>query len=222
MKLTAEGSSPLSRGIPQPPKRTAQQGGIIPALAGNTPKPRRTRTRGSDHPRSRGEYTPSRGPSWRVGGSSPLSRGIPGRGATRGSAEGIIPALAGNTSAPHTRHRAWWDHPRSRGEYPTGFTVAAPPRGSSPLSRGIPARQVRSRRRRRIIPALAGNTPATRGKASRTGDHPRSRGEYTHPDYLRPAVVGSSPLSRGIPQPSGLVSRVVRIIPALAGNTSLA
>ena len=70
-----------------------------------------------------------------------------------------------------------------------------------------------------IIPALAGNTGSSGSRSGFLEDHPRSRGEYTHPDYLRPAVVGSSPLSRGIRCGSSASRVWVGIIPALAGNT---
>ena len=72
----------------------------------------------------------------------------------------------------------------------------------------------------RIIPALAGNTPASLRRASRRADHPRSRGEYEVVAGGEVVGEGSSPLSRGI------LIRVIaghgriRIIPALAGNTA--
>ena len=93
------------------------------------------------------------------------------------------------------------DHPRSRGEYFTGLGCQLGPTGSSPLSRGIHGCGVVGGAVPRIIPALAGNTPASGNACS--------------------AFAGSSPLSRGI-QKQGqphLLHR--RIIPALAGNTGL-
>ena len=111
------------------------------------------------------------------------------------------------------------DHPRSRGEYPPlpGRDVRAA--GSSPLSRGIPLAVTTASGQDRIIPALAGNTPAAERPGLRRTDHPRSRGEYRN--VLGPWVAesGSSPLSRGI-RCHGVWSRSRdRIIPALAGNT---
>ena len=54
---------------------------------------------------------------------------------------------------------------------------------------------------------------------SHSRDHPRSRGEY--PAMLAGDVLrqGSSPLSRGIPTSRSLLGPLLRIIPALAGNT---
>ncbi len=173
------GSSPLSRGIldlllaPKRPRR------IIPALAGNTTRRPRTAPWGGDHPRSRGEYEGlSCQLSVRVG-SSPLSRGILRPRLILVIREGIIPALAGNTttSRPWTRSRG--DHPRSRGEYQAMRIQWNRAGGSSPLSRGILRRVFLGLLRGWIIPALAGNTRSPTGRRPRGPDHPRSRGEYT-------------------------------------------
>ena len=173
------GSSPLSRGIRQAGNPVMHMRRIIPALAGNTElRPFSTLTN-TDHPRSRGEYKLEHCPVCHETGSSPLSRGIP------------VP------------DRDLWgggrDHPRSRGEYSDKSQNAIDYSGSSPLSRGIRGSRRAGRRPRRIIPALAGNTPPPPG-ANNT-------------------CAGSSPLSRGIrravsPNPDG-----GGIIPALAGNT---
>ena len=52
-------------------------------------------------------------------------------------------------------------------------------------------------------------------------DHPRSRGEYRIARSLKRVVEGSSPLSRGIPGQLGGDFLTLRIIPALAGNTTI-
>ena len=93
-------------------------------------------------------------------------------------------------------------------------------RGSSPLSRGIrhchPSRITYGR----IIPALAGNTAPTLPGSPTAQDHPRSRGEYRADVLAVSQHWGSSPLSRGIPRRVFLDIGAVRIIPALAGNTT--
>ena len=91
-------------------------------------------------------------------GSSPLSRGIPGKETRRPAGGGIIPALAGNTSSVMALDSPTGDHPRSRGEYSSAEFAALTMTGSSPLSRGIPYWLYGSTARKRIIPALAGNT----------------------------------------------------------------
>ena len=71
----------------------------------------------------------------------------------------------------------------------------------------------------RIIPAYAGSTRAPCAAPSRTPDHPRIRGEHISCSRFVPAIMGSSPHTRG--------ARVGRnggrpkngIIPAYAGST---
>ena len=172
------GSSPLSRGIPGRGRTRRWCGGIIPALAGNTPLWPMQKHEPEDHPRSRGEYV-------RCGLADLLADGLSSHGlgvlvlndvSRRG--RGIIPALAGNTltdkqTAPPVR-----DHPRSRGEYRCKMRLTTWASGSSPLSRGIPTRDS--------------------GEWSTTQDHPRSRGEYSPSAFGLFVDWGSSPLSRGI------------------------
>ena len=112
------------------------------------------------------------------------------------------------------------DHPRSRGEYVGHGDNPVTTAGSSPLSRGIRDALPSSQQLGGIIPALAGNTTARTSCTDFAGDHPRSRGEYELPCVSHHGVVGSSPLSRGIPYGRERLSVVVRIIPALAGNTA--
>ena len=193
--------------------------GIIPALAGNTDPPIPPPSAPRDHPRSRGEYTPFDVVRGQKSGSSPLSRGIRRRVRCEEMREGIIPALAGNTSPPPRPSPIAEDHPRSRGEYFRRRMLATTLSGSSPLSRGIPHSWRGGPCPGRIIPALAGNTCASTWSAADTTDHPRSRGEYSSSASAPKAARGSSPLSRGI-----LCVRARRcarrgIIPALAGNT---
>ena len=97
-----------------------------------------------------------------------------------------------------------------------------PTPGSSPLSRGILAYAVRTTRIGGIIPALAGNTRASRPDRPLRPDHPRSRGEYSTRFGRADPCAGSSPLSRGILQHHAQALTSPGIIPALAGNTACA
>ena len=115
-----------------------------------------------------------------------------------------------------------WDHPRSRGEYSPPRPRSGEPEGSSPLSRGILRRGEQPAGFRGIIPALAGNTMRPSGVGGRSGDHPRSRGEYITGGYRNFILPGSSPLSRGIRTSRRPSHHLNRIIPALAGNTGAA
>ena len=152
-------------------------------------------------------------------GSSPLSRGI--RAARRAPCpiNRIIPALAGNTWRLTCLVTPGWDHPRSRGEYPTNPAPTCPEQGSSPLSRGIPCGDTPTRCPMGIIPALAGNTIPHAFHANGRSDHPRSRGEYSCEGAVNLLGEGSSPLSRGIRGYRFYGKLDARIIPALAGNT---
>ena len=194
-----QGSSPLSRGIRAICGHPIDYTRIIPALAGNTHTPAPQERRRPDHPRSRGEYLTAAENAMSAAGSSPLSRGI---------RELLKP-----------RWRGTMDHPRSRGEYFCLALVIHSVRGSSPLSRGIQMPVDRLEMVGRIIPALAGNTPGPGCDPAARTDHPRSRGEYIPPAIAVTMGEGSSPLSRGIRLPSHRAVVVVRIIPALAGNT---
>ena len=154
-----------------------------------------------------------------IRGSSPLSRGIRKPDHLPLMVDGIIPALAGNTSYISCGVHPPRDHPRSRGEYGPELTRIRPDLGSSPLSRGIRSEGSRRMLPKRIIPALAGNTPDRRHEGRIHRDHPRSRGEYLRVPHPDGGQQGSSPLSRGIPEGRRGDYSADRIIPALAGNT---
>ena len=91
--------------------------------------------------------------------------------------------------------------------------------GSSPLARGLHARQGGVPPDPGIIPARAGFTWSIPRPPAPTTDHPRSRGVYgrIHCDALFGA--GSSPLARGLPGADGFFVPPRRIIPARAGFT---
>ena len=194
---------------------------IIPALAGNTLRWHWRDRRSGDHPRSRGEYPVALFPREMGSGSSPLSRGILSGHLARCGVVWIIPALAGNTNSRLSSVSTAADHPRSRGEYDIRGYPDGVHSGSSPLSRGILYHHWMPRKLRRIIPALAGNTPTISIRSYVAWDHPRSRGEYPRELPSGTTGVGSSPLSRGIPAPSRGPVPAEGIIPALAGNTCL-
>ena len=197
--VTEHGSSPLSRGIPPGAGFFILQLRIIPALAGNTSNSLQIATSVPDHPRSRGEYRVAPILRFVFPGSSPLSRGILAKRSTSILSIRIIPALAGNTISLLTGILFYQDHPRSRGEYESHYTVVPSAYGSSPLSRGIHNVMDADTVKQRIIPALAGNTLGTGYNSGDSQDHPRSRGEYPLCGAFDIRDQGSSPLSRGIP-----------------------
>ena len=94
--LTA-GSSPLARGLPGVDVRYLERTRIIPARAGFTDPMSRPSATVRDHPRSRGVYHDTDGPTVLVNGSSPLARGLQRAAYRERTAKGIIPARAGFT-----------------------------------------------------------------------------------------------------------------------------
>ena len=152
-----QGSSPLARGLHRLRRYAARHHRIIPARAGFTSGSMEAFGRGKDHPRSRGVYRTRSTASERLGGSSPLARGLlpVGRGPHPGLR--IIPARAGFTASMRSPKRTAGDHPRSRGVYLGDHVPGRHPEGSSPLARGLP------RPGGPVCPGSPGSSPLARG-----------------------------------------------------------
>ena len=214
------GSSPLARGLPVGQCLGPFRDRIIPARAGFTQHPTPSRSRASDHPRSRGVYAPYMVVCFSRHGSSPLARGLPLQ-ARRGPVQGgIIPARAGFTPSASRPHSGGPDHPRSRGVYSLPRFSCDTRSGSSPLARGLLKLILKLDRDVRIIPARAGFTCSSVNPGRRASDHPRSRGVYLLVGQPRQAGLGSSPLARGLRNHCGMAEFRNRIIPARAGFTA--
>ena len=134
----------------------------------------------------------------------------------------IIPARAGFTGFGRTAEEVLSDHPRSRGVYVRGVLNIADVLGSSPLARGLLSANRLGRPGRGIIPARAGFTPRYRPPDRPHRDHPRSRGVYCSPVGVALAIMGSSPLARGLPAAVSRRPPIRGIIPARAGFTQAA
>ena len=132
------GSSPLTRGAHRREVGQRARPRIIPAHAGSTVCDWRVLEGVGDHPRSRGEHAAAAAGSAGSAGSSPLTRGARTPGHRAVDRQRIIPAHAGSTTAFKAPSLQARDHPRSRGEHPSGVEVAAFLDGSSPLTRGAP------------------------------------------------------------------------------------
>ena len=119
--MSSLGSSPRLRGTRHAGHLRVVAAGIIPALAGNTSWRSSTRPSPRDHPRACGEHSYA----WRASssslGSSPRLRGTRGRRLVHRDAEGIIPALAGNTRSTAAASAHGRDHPRACGEHRSAF-----------------------------------------------------------------------------------------------------
>ena len=171
------GSSPLTRGKRRCLERSGPRRRLIPAHAGKTMKPRRTSSRITAHPRSRGENTRKQQDAVAEIGSSPLTRGKLSGWIGVMVPVGLIPAHAGKTVECARNGCVREAHPRSRGENWSLTDFGILTSGSSPLTRGKhrppPSRSVRAR----LIPAHAGKTYPHPENASYPPAHPRSRGE---------------------------------------------
>ena len=214
------GSSPLTRGKRGPPGRWRGRSGLIPAHAGKTTRLKAPATPGRAHPRSRGENSSS--PSWRVvlRGSSPLTRGKPGRGRLRRHIHGLIPAHAGKTLPLGGADQAARAHPRSRGENTPTTARPLTVTGSSPLTRGKPITSISRAVRPGLIPAHAGKTDIPDHWQGRRGAHPRSRGENRRRYCIRGPDPVAHPRSRGENRRrSRPATSCLWLIPAHAGKT---
>ena len=111
------GSSPRLRGPRGGGASALYRSGIIPALAGNTPRVWRCVVSAGDHPRACGEHSIAYPYLNAQMGSSPRLRGTLSKFGLPVRLRGIIPALAGNT--PYRRHRRACScyHPRACGEH---------------------------------------------------------------------------------------------------------
>ena len=193
-------------------------GGIIPARAGSSTRPRRARTSPSDHPRACGEQPygissmpVTLGSSPRVRGAGRLEVGTVGAGR-------IIPARAGSRLLLSTDTGCTSDHPRACGEQIPDAVLVAIFNGSSPRVRGAGVLGGRASCHDGIIPARAGSSPCPPGAVSTSRDHPRACGEQRHLHGVVPGVVGSSPRVRGAVHPRLIVGDGRGIIPARAGS----
>ena len=218
-RLHVVGSSPLARGTQAELVPGAREVRFIPARAGNTGGVGPRRSRGTVHPRSRGEHHIRAGDAAKLIGSSPLARGTQPVDRAPVREHRFIPARAGNTLPTRPARQAQSVHPRSRGEHWIDRAPAGSSTGSSPLARGTHGNLDSKPVVVRFIPARAGNTIFARGISSVLPVHPRSRGE--HPERKRVAlpIDGSSPLARGTLEEPDHVGGRERFIPARAGNT---
>ena len=90
----------------------------------------------------------------------------------------IIPAYAGSTVSTRARIVLAQDHPRIRGEHQWAGWGPGSEVGSSPHTRGAPARTCDVLPLAGIIPAYAGSTIRGMSVKELKADHPRIRGEH--------------------------------------------
>ena len=151
-------------------------------------------------------------------GSSPRLRGTAHARGRPASQIRFIPAPAGNGSPPAMSAPCTAVHPRACGERAEGRLLGYVCRGSSPRLRGTGGFPGSEPLPNRFIPAPAGNGPCATSAASTSAVHPRACGERRWVLMRRVRWSGSSPRLRGTAHNVKLLVRVVRFIPAPAGN----
>ena len=132
----------------------------------------------------------------------------------------FIPAYAGNALSCPGRVRRAPVHPRIRGERMTTARRRWAMPGSSPHTRGTRGGCHQSRLGKRFIPAYAGNARKRSARSRGRAVHPRIRGERPQLMTQWPPLCGSSPHTRGTRRCGLCRVRVVRFIPAYAGNAA--
>ena len=130
----------------------------------------------------------------------------------------FIPACAGNIQCNGRVPIATAVHPRVCGEHFLTGTPTSAGNGSSPRVRGTFAPGVLRQYRRRFIPACAGNIYVLWATRNRRSVHPRVCGEHIWCCACRVPTHGSSPRVRGTFANGNLGKRLLRFIPACAGN----
>ena len=149
---------------------------IIPAHAGQTDLPYGRAIESTDHPRACGANGISATVVIYGSGSSPRMRGKPVQPYAPLRFGRIIPAHAGQTWAVRPRVRPNSDHPRACGANLPANDLRIGNHGSSPRMRGKPEHGCAVHRKRRIIPAHAGQTVIGAVAAIIVTDHPRACG----------------------------------------------
>ena len=151
-------------------------------------------------------------------GSSPLVRGKHKDVEVSASDDRIIPACAGQTHSFRPQPCGHSDHPRLCGANLASIVALGFAIGSSPLVRGKRAIIITITEQARIIPACAGQTIDWLDSNVFTADHPRLCGANRALADKSVFEGGSSPLVRGkrcLPEEG---NRLLRIIPACAGQ----
>ena len=192
------GASPRMRGTgpDRPAARCARR--CIPAHAGNGRRQRVPSAGSTVHPRACGERVREGNSLNRASGASPRMRGTAQVALGVRSSIRCIPAHAGNG--------------------PNNSSWTGKVHGASPRMRGTGNRPGWRTVTLRCIPAHAGNGPAGRRSRRRSPVHPRACGERAVAVVVGALEFGASPRMRGTAPAQLRGQRLLRCIPAHAGN----
>ena len=214
------GSSPHARGTQVVAAPDFRDRRFIPACAGNALLTPMYCAVAPVHPRIRGERSITSMAKAKSCGSSPHTRGTPGRRVRSDGPQRFIPAYAGNAHRLPPVVCSAKVHPRIRGERAGRAHRARRASGSSPHTRGTHGYWFLHDAQTRFIPAYAGNASWRSCHPRRWPVHPRIRGERVLTVSTSGALAGSSPHTRGTPAPPGQGPARRRFIPAYAGNAT--
>ena len=195
------------------------QSGSIPAWAGETRQPHAPALCTKVYPRVDGGNVASQGETEQEAGLSPRGRGKLPRLKLRRSSERSIPAWAGETPPGMRAPVASWVYPRVGGGNGWLAEQSAFSQGLSPRGRGKLEQRCGLMRRRRSIPAWAGETGGYGDEWEHLGVYPRVGGGNLSSLFSPIFKQGLSPRGRGKPQSSAFAMLTLRSIPAWAGET---
>ena len=219
-RLRRRGSSPRMRGTHRENAHTCALVRFIPAYAGNAFTPSTKKPSMPVHPRVCGERIALECGPEKLHGSSPRMRGTHPIIETPEKPVRFIPAYAGNARQSRRRTGASTVHPRVCGERGGRRIAGADRTGSSPRMRGTPTIPGSRTRRRRFIPAYAGNAICARKFGLAITVHPRVCGERQAGTSTAELTPGSSPRMRGTLRQAEEKGGQGRFIPAYAGNAT--
>ena len=194
---TANGSSPRVRGTCDTIDLPSNVTRFIPACAGNMRRLKSWWVMSTVHPRVCGEHVTCFCASISASGSSPRVRGTYLRPHRRIPRRRFIPACAGNILVDEFIKLMYSVHPRVCGEHRRLTASVCWSTGSSPRVRGTYVNTVGRDKRKRFIPACAGNISPFGAVMLRIAVHPRVCGEHATNAARQLVVLGSSPRVRG-------------------------
>ena len=192
---------------------------ITPTRVGKSGADCRTRAPSTDHPHSRGEEGLLVHVSVSPFGSPPLAWGRGGPPGRAGGEQRITPTRVGKRGALSATQVTPPDHPHSRGEEESGTSVNVHSAGSPPLAWGRVADAGAPLVERRITPTRVGKRPSAPRCASRSADHPHSRGEEDWSVDIEFHQDGSPPLAWGRGPRHGEAGDRGRITPTRVGKS---
>ena len=212
------GLSPRVRGNHEAVPRPSQEGGSIPACAGEPRRPSSPPRFPRVYPRVCGGTRSRKTWARSTRGLSPRVRGNHVAGDGRGQAGGSIPACAGEPTSPTTSSKRLRVYPRVCGG--TGVITQCPgdAEGLSPRVRGNLHCPDERQRLRGSIPACAGEPARCRGLATASRVYPRVCGGTTRHQWRIDPETGLSPRVRGNPARVGDPVEGAGSIPACAGE----